>query len=273
MAQLHIGALRGAEANLRRMMELCREIEDEWSESIGRQELGRLLAFRGQWEESGLQLGTALDTWEEQSDVQGQTMVWYYRALRALLLARASALEGERAHELSAVHIDSALAAAGRALELAKETSRTIFSVPRDYVGAHWLLGAARRSNGDLGAADRHLSKALTISRRINLVESEADVLLDLARLRAAQGHHDEAVELASEALLITERCGYVLQGADVHLFLARVALEDGDRQKALEHAQKAHQLATCDGPPDYTYQVAYDEAGALLAELGQPVD
>jgi hypothetical protein len=26
--------------------------------------------------------------------------------------------------------------------------------------------------------------------------------------------------------------------------------------------------VATCDGPPDYTYKVAYDEAGALLAEL-----
>ena len=30
--------------------------------------------------------------------------------------------------------------------------------------------------------------------------------------------------------------------------------------------------LATCDGPPDYTYKVAYDEAGALLARLGEPV-
>jgi hypothetical protein len=33
--------------------------------------------------------------------------------------------------------------------------------------------------------------------------------------------------------------------------------------------------LATCDGPPDYTYKVAYEEAGALLEELttddGQP--
>lgn len=25
---------------------------------------------------------------------------------------------------------------------------------------------------------------------------------------------------------------------------------------------------ATCDGPPNYTYRVAYDEAGALLARL-----
>ena len=56
-------------------------------------------------------------------------------------------------------------------------------------------------------------------------------------------------------------------QGADVHLFLAQFALEDGDERAAREHALKAHQLATCDGPPDYTYKVAYEEAEALLAK------
>jgi len=33
----------------------------------------------------------------------------------------------------------------------------------------------------------------------------------------------------------------------------------------SLTHAREARRLATCDGPPDYTYKVAYDEAGALL--------
>ncbi len=77
-----------------------------------------------------------------------------------------------------------------------------------------------------------------------------------------------EAVRLAQEALTIADRCGYVLQGADAHLVLARIALAAGDREGAREHAQEARRLATCDGPPDYTYKVAYDEAGALLARL-----
>jgi len=47
------------------------------------------------------------------------------------------------------------------------------------------------------------------------------------------------------------------------------MALAARDRKKAQEHAQEARRLATCDGPPDYTYKVAYDEAGALLAQLG----
>ncbi len=99
----------------------------------------------------------------------------------------------------------------------------------------------------------------------------EANILLDLARLRAETGNHEEALLLASDALIITERGGYVLQGADVHLFLAETALSDNDRTAALEHAQKARNLARCDGPPDFTYKVAWDEAGMLLDELSEP--
>jgi len=100
------------------------------------------------------------------------------------------------------------------------------------------------------------------------MVDVEAYILLELARLRAAEGAPgatQEALRLAHEALTITERSGYVLQGADVRLLLAEMALGAGERQEALEHAQEARRLAACDGPPDYVYKVAYDEAGRLL--------
>ena len=99
-------------------------------------------------------------------------------------------------------------------------------------------------------------------------MDNEANILIDLARLRAATGAPDEAQRLAEDALLITERSGYVLQGADAHLELAKLALARGDKDTAKEYAQKAKDLATCDGPPDYTYKAAYDEAGALLDGL-----
>ena len=57
-----------------------------------------------------------------------------------------------------------------------------------------------------------------------------------------------------------------MLQGAHAHLFLAE--MERRDRGRAAAHAREARQLTTCDGPPDYTYKVAYDEAGVLLAQL-----
>jgi tetratricopeptide (TPR) repeat protein len=100
------------------------------------------------------------------------------------------------------------------------------------------------------------------------LVDHEADILLDLARLHYAQGDFKDAQEKASEALVITERSGYVLQGADVNLFHAQYALEqEKDKVKAREYAEEALRLATCDGPP-YYYKVAYEEAERMLAGL-----
>ena len=268
--QMPIGALQAAEANLRRRVTLGREIEDEHNEAIGHRELGRLLAYRGAWGEAEEELAVALTMFERQEHVQAQGVTWAYRTLRALLLARERVLKTSEVSETLEVYAETALAAARRALELADETAndpRFVYPV-RDYVGAHWLLGAAHRAAGNFTEADRGLSEALTRCRRINLVEFEADILLDLARLRAATGARDEALHLAGEALTITQRSGYVLQGADVHLFLAQTALEEGDKQKALKYAQEAHRLATCDGLPDYTYKVAYDEASAFLAHL-----
>jgi len=112
------------------------------------------------------------------------------------------------------------------------------------------------------------LHEALERCRRIGAVDAEADILIDLARLRAATGAPDEAQRLAEEALEITERSGYVLQGADAHLELAKLALARGDKSAARRHATEARRLATCDGPPDFTYKAAYDEAGALLKQL-----
>ncbi len=270
--QLVIGALRAAEASLRRRIALCREIEDEFNEAIGHSELGRLLAYCGAWADAEKELLTAQKVFDELGP--GQTnygsVNWAYRTLRALLWVRAVGAE-----HAAPLHAEG-LAAARRALQLADETARTWSPYERDYVCAHWLLGAAHWASGDpstgsgrsLDDADRHLTEALTRCRGINMVDHEAYILLDLARLRRDQGHTDEALRLAGEALIITERSEYVLQGADVHLFLAEMALEKGDREAALAHAQQARHLATCDGPPDYTYRVAYDEAGALLARL-----
>jgi len=268
MAQMPIDALRAGEANLRRSIALCREIKDELGEGVGHKELGRLLAYRGAYAESETELITALEMDTKRNDVQAQGLIWSYRALRELLRLRSTS-------QSSIFNLQSSIPLARRALELADETARTIYPVERDYVRAHWLLGAAYRVAGQPDEAERHLHEALERCRRINMVNHEADILIDLARLHIARADAgaseralDEAQRLAEEALLITERSGYVLQGADVHLELAKLARDRGDLAAAREHAQAAHDLAACDGPPDYTYKVAYDEAAALLAVL-----
>jgi tetratricopeptide (TPR) repeat protein len=262
--QLKIGALRATEANLRRSIALCREINEELSEGDGHRDLGRLLTYRGVWEESEIELSVALKLYEEQKHVQAQGTALAYLALRELLRLRTAANLKSEIPDLK-----SSLAPARRALELADEEARTVSPVERDYVRAHWLLGASHRVVGQPEEAERHLHEALERCRRINNVEHEADILIDLARLRAVTGAADEARRLAEEARLITERSGYVLQGADAHLELAKLALARSDKALAKEHAAEARKLATCDGPPDYTYKAAYDEAATLLSQLG----
>jgi tetratricopeptide (TPR) repeat protein len=261
MAQHPVGALRAAEANLRRRIALCRQISDEFAEAVGHQNLGRLLAYRGADAESETELATALKMFEKEESVQSQCIVWAYRAVRELLRLRTTSESAIR-------NLQSAIEFARRALDLADETARSVYPHERDYVRAHWLLGAAHCVAGQPDEAERHLHEALERCRRINMVDTEADILIDLARLRAATGAAGEAQRLAEEALLITERSGYVLQGADVRLELARLALARGDHRAARQHAEEAHRLATCDGPPDYTYKAAYDESAALLASL-----
>ncbi len=261
MAQIHIGALREAERNLRRQIDLCREIADEFIETVGHTELGRVLSYRGVWQEAEQEFSQSLKITEKISHVQSQGVTWSYRVLRLLFLARDNP-------KSQIENLKLAIKSAQRALELADETARTIYPSPRDYVRAHWLLGSAYRANGDLTLAEENLSKALNLCRQINAVDHEADILLDIARLRYAQGDLKDAQEKASEALVITERSGYVLQGADVNLFLAQYALEqEKDKAKAKVYAEEAKKLATCDGPP-YYYKVAYEEAERMLARL-----
>jgi tetratricopeptide (TPR) repeat protein len=268
--QIVIGALRAAEANLRRSISLCRGTKDELHEAIGHRVLGRLLAYEGADVESEAELATAQTMYEEQNHLQAQGVTWAYRALREMLRLRSVDACPQRQQGM----IDEpslalpGVQAARRALELADETARTKYPHEREYVRAHWLLGAALRVAGQPDEAERHLHGALERCRHINLVESEADILIDLARLRAATGAADEAQRLAEEALVIADRSGYVLQAADAHIELARLAQSRGDRAAAREHAAEAHRLATCDGPPDNTYAASYAESAAILDSL-----
>jgi tetratricopeptide (TPR) repeat protein len=268
--QLKIGALGEAERHLRRGIDLCREVADESREAVGHRELGRVLFYRGEWNDSEQELKTATKLFEKQNHVQSLSITFSYRALRFLLMAR-DAISSEQS---SLDSIKSAIESARRTIELTEEHARTVSPMPRDFIRAYWLLGAAYRAvsinstTDELTLAEENLSKALNLCRQINMVDHEANILLDLARLRYANGDFKDAQEKAYEALMITERSGYVLQGADINLFLAQYALEqEKDKAKAKQYAEEAKKLATCDGPP-YYYKVAYEEAERMLENL-----
>jgi tetratricopeptide (TPR) repeat protein len=258
-----IGRLRVAEDNLRRGIALCKKNQNVENEAVGHQELGLLLSYRGSWEEADQELIIA----EKHIDEFGVgrtnfvSIVRSYRSQRALLMNR-------EVTSVSSINLKSSIELAQRAINLAEEGAQKRYSVERDFVRANWLLGAAYLLDGHLDLAEHNLTEAIVRCRNINLVSEEADILLDLGRLRYDQKNYEEAKSLAEEALLITERCGYVLQGADVNLFLAQYALEqENDKVKTKQYAETALKLATCDGPP-YYYKVAYEEAERFLENL-----
>jgi tetratricopeptide (TPR) repeat protein len=267
MAQIRIGSLAAAAENLRRCIVLGQEIEGEFREAVGHRELGRLLACTGAFEEAGQELETALASFGELGAKESECVGWAYRALRALLMGRVRGEEGEA---------EDPLYAARRARELAD-----VLGYEHNVIRAEWLLGAAHRARGELAHAEPHLAEALRRCRRINMVDHEPIILLELARLRHAQAQEKvrrtsevrrtweaEALSLVQEALDIADRCQYRLVQADCHNFLAELALEAGDTQKAQGHAETARERAWCDGPP-HRYEAAFQEAERLLEEIG----
>lgn len=254
--QIILGELAAAERNLRRSVELCSEIEFEVYEAVGHQELGRLLAYQGLFDEAGAELELARASFERQNEHQSEGIVWAYRALCALLMHRP----------------DAALEAAYRARALADVNHNE-----RDIIRAEWLIGAAlvaqaeeiEDTHSPLTKAEAHLTTALTRCRKINLIELEPDILLAWAKWHRRSGNAAQASADATEALAIADRCEYRLKQADIHLFLARLAMDAGQRAEARQHATTAHARAWCDGPP-HCYKPALGAATQLLAAIGQ---
>ncbi len=252
--QIVLGELSVAEQSLRRSIELSCEITDEFNEAGGHQELGRLLAYRGAFDEAAREFDTALKMFEKQNQTQSICVVWAYRAQRALLMGDARA----------------AIGAAQQARMMADEIAKARYPYESDIIRAEWLWGAALVMEGkDLNAAATRLTETLTRCRRINLMDLEPDILLAWARWHRARNNAQEAQVHAEEALAIADRCEYRLKQADIHNFLAHLALDEGNHAAARQHAEIAKERAWCDGPP-HCYKPALDEAVKLINETEQ---
>ncbi len=262
MAQMALGELKVAEHNLRRSIELFVDIPNEFGEAVGHQELGRLLAYEGDFSESKEELEIALKSFGKLRYTQSEGIVWSYRTLRALLIGETEA----------------ALGATYQTLRFWEKDAQEDYPVERDRVRCEWLLGWSKTALASekpkqkvklLEEAEDHLTEALTRCRRINVVDHEPDILLAWARWHRLKGNEKEAKGHAEEALSIADRCEYRLKQADIHNFLAQLALDDGDRDNAKKHAEIAKERAECDWPEHY-YKPAYEEAERLLTEAGK---
>src|SRR5205085_9113702 len=89
-AQISLGELTTAERHLRRSIELCREIKQEYYETIGHKELGMLLAYRSEFDEAETELLVAQwmfdRRYKDGMENNFVSVVRAYRSLRAILM-------------------------------------------------------------------------------------------------------------------------------------------------------------------------------------------
>ncbi len=262
--QLNIGDLESAEANLRGKIKIVYEIKDEPHKARSHHELGRVLSFLGEFIKSECELNSAMDIFKSIEHIQMIGLVWAYRSLPALLMDDPT----------------EALKCANKALEFAKKDEETDSRTPRDFIQDHYFLGASHVALKDIAKAEENLQFAITECRKINMVDHEALILLELAKLRHLQKRDEESIKLTNEGLEIANRCSYVLQQADIHLFLAQYHKDLGDLAKAREHAElaklRSHQMIDVETgdyitKPEntkYKYKPCYDKAVQLLEGL-----
>ena len=271
MHQMLLGELKAAESDLRHEIKIDKEIGDKEDEARGHEQLGRLLTYMGRYGQADEELEIALRLCAEQDYKQGQCLSWSYRGLCEILMDEPK----------------SALKAVQKARQFWKLTAKHQYPFERDLVEILWLSGTAKRCAGDATGAEADLNEALSRCRRIRLVEFEADILLEMAKLQwqKAQGRRqdtgdrrqkgkEDSVELIEqtktlirEALEIADRCEYQLKQAGIHNFLAEMAFAEDDMAAALKHAEIARERACCDGPP-HCYKKALDEAEQMLGKL-----
>jgi tetratricopeptide (TPR) repeat protein len=256
-AQWRLGDLEEALVNLRRHVDIANGASDEGTRAYGLAVRGLILAYLGQYHDADGQMKLGLSLFTRTSDEHYKSVTWSHRACRAMLM------EAPR----------SALEATEEAKKCWELSARKQQPSEPNLVEILWLSGAAKRLAADVSGCDPDLNEALSRCRRIRLVEFEADILLEMAKLQwqKAQGKDAELIEesksLTREALEIADRCEYRLKQADIHDFLAQMALADGDKASAREHAEIAKERAWCDGPP-HCYRKALDDAEQMLAKL-----
>lgn len=283
MAQFYIGPFSASTTHLRKAITLFRKNEKKVDEAVGRQELGRVLAYQGKVS-AAEEFAQALRVFEQQKGQQWLCSVQVWRSLAALLRARLSAvLPGEK--NRCADHSREALAQARQALEFVEEMRVKHFPNTLRFVRAYWLLGETlvqcRLSNAkietesfkihfydeyfqervealelkkgnELELAARCIDEALRRCRKTNMVDFEPDILLARVRLQLAKKKQTAAVEKEiKEAMDIALRAGYRLDLADLHLFCGQVLLEAQEKGPAKllgltakDHLQKTKEYA-----------------------------
>jgi hypothetical protein len=252
--QMRMGELKAAEEAIRRGMTLLGKTSysRDYTDGYEFMRLGLIMTYTGRFAEALKMFRISQFFMESSENDQDLAHLWTYRVIRARIM-------GDYA---------LALVAARRALKLAE-----VAGVERQITRSKYFLGAVlvdlatretSRKTRYLAEAEILLTEALTRCHQANLIELEANILLNWARWQQFKGDVAQSRQNAENALAIAIRCEYRLEQAEAYNFLAQLSLEEDNKVLAHQYAQSAQERAWCDGSP-YSYQYALEEAFHLL--------
>jgi tetratricopeptide (TPR) repeat protein len=179
--QFAIGSLSKASSYLKRSIEMCKTLQDERGEAISHRELGNIMSYCGMWNDAENEFAVAQSLFKKIDFIHGTGVTWAHHAICVLLMKRFGML------------VDSPIELAGKSLRYAKEWSKSYYPVEKELIRGNWILGCSYRFQGQYELSEIHMVEALVRDRAINMVELEANILLDLARLRYDQKKSEEA--------------------------------------------------------------------------------
>jgi hypothetical protein len=244
-----IGALRQAEALLRRSLVLNRKSEVRLREVACLRTLGRVVCLSGN---HGLGL-LLLERSQRAAAKEGHTQSEGYT----------TAVLAERSIWLA--DFVKARSLADKAWDLAEYRR-----VERDFMRAALLQGRASLGTADFLHADERLHLCLTRARAVNAVEFEIPALISISELDLQRDRLTQARARLDDTWEAIERGPYPLQEADASNVLAAIARAENNKAGAIQAAARAYRAAWCDGPP-HAYHWGLEKAKAHLAALGAP--
>jgi hypothetical protein len=158
-AQFPIGQLSAAAVHLQKSIAICSEIKDEFWESVGHRELGRILAFQGkvkaaeggdvskvskEKEENNVcfenELTKSTAYWKKKENPQGLSLDYAYRSISAILQARLTAVQ-DGGENRGTSFSRQALELAVQTFAFTEETAKKRNPFTRDFIQTYWLLG------------------------------------------------------------------------------------------------------------------------------------
>jgi tetratricopeptide (TPR) repeat protein len=242
------GALREAWSVLQSALILSRGLGDVYHQAVCLQMNGSLLTTLDD-PLGSIALRRAWRIFAKQGALQNAGVVIAYLAERSIWLG----------------DLIKASTLADKAWELASHER-----VELDFIRAALLQGRVALGLGKITRADERLHHALNRTRAVNVVELELPALIEIARLKLAQGRPVDAridLDMVWDA---AESGRYTFHHANACNVLADIEFAGANKLAAIAAATDAYRFAWCDGPP-YACHWALVKAKAHLAALGAP--